>query len=81
MPKLIKIEYWVSWGYGIPSRRLRDHLKAIFLEAEIQCQAAETFTKKIEVSWMTGEGKKVVWAEDRKLTEISHDKIIERLKG
>lgn len=69
MPKIIDIEYCGAWGYGGPALRLKKSLAEAFPEYEINCHSADGVTSKIEVSWIDGGNKAIVWSKGKADTE------------
>ena len=65
MSKVIDIEYCGSWGYGGPALRLKKALQEAFPDVEINNHSASSKTGKIEVAWIDGGNKKIIWANGK----------------
>lgn len=81
MVKVIDIEYCGGWGYGGPALRLKKSLQAAFPNHEINTHSAHGLTGKIEVAWIEGGNKKIVWSKGKADTESKHETIIDNLKS
>ena len=80
MGKKIDIEYCGGWGYGGPAMRLKKAIQAAFPDVEIDCHSASGMTSKIEVSWIDGANKQIIWSKGKADTENGHVAIIANLK-
>ena len=76
----IYIEYCGGWGYGGPALRLKKSLMAAFPNVEIDCESADGTTSKIEVFWIEGVNKKMIWSKGKADTENGHNEIIKLLQ-
>lgn len=78
----IYIEYCGGWGYGGPALRLKKALLAAFPGVEIECESADETTSRIEVYWIEGANKKMIWSKGKAETdnEKGHNEIISLLK-
>lgn len=72
MSKVIDIEYCGGWGYGGPAMRLKKSLTEAYPDVEINCHSAKDLTSKIEVAWIEGGNKQIVWSKGRADTENGH---------
>lgn len=76
----IYIEYCGGWGFGGPALRLKKSLIQEFTNVDIECQSAYDVTSKIEVYWIEGINKKLIWSKGKADTENNHAEIIKLLK-
>jgi hypothetical protein len=76
----IEIEYWWSWGYTSPANKLKQSIQSAFPDYNIICRSAIKVTGKIEVSWINGILKNVIWTSGKNNTENNHKTIIKFLK-
>ena len=53
---------------------------AAFPNVEIDCASADGNTSKIEVFWIDGANKKLVWSKGKADTENGHNEIIKLLQ-
>jgi len=60
--------------------RLKKSLIAAFPNVEIDCQSANGMTSKIEVFWIEGVNKKLIWSKGKADTENNHNEIIKLLQ-
>jgi hypothetical protein len=51
-----------------------------FPNVEIECESADGMTSKIEVVWIEGANKKMIWSKGKKDTENGHNEIIKLLQ-
>ncbi len=61
----IYIEYCGGWGYGAPALRLKKSLLAAYPDVEIDCQSSEGMTQKVEVFWIEGNNKRLIWSKGK----------------
>ena len=80
MVKTIDIEYCGGWGYGGPATRLKKAIEAAIPGAPINLHSAKGMTSKIEVAWIDGGNKQIVWSKGKADTENGHAEIIAILK-
>jgi len=76
----IEIEYCGGWGYGGPAKNLKASLAIAFSGVLIDCHSAGGKTSKIEVSWIDGGKKTIVWSKGRADTDNSHQEIAALIK-
>jgi hypothetical protein len=55
-------------------------LAVAFPNVEIECQSADGTTSKIEVFWIEGANKKMMWSKGKADTENGHNQIIKLLQ-
>jgi hypothetical protein len=60
--------------------RLKKALIAAYPNVEIDCQSANGMTSKVEVFWIEGANKKLLWSKGKADTENGHNEIIALLK-
>ena len=65
MVKTIDIEYCGGWGYGGPANRLKKYIAESFPNATINCHSASGMTSKIEVAWIDGGQKNIIWSKGK----------------
>jgi hypothetical protein len=61
--------------------KLKKSLRIAFPFIEIYLHSASKLTKKIEVAWIEGGNKNIIWSKGKAETEAGHPEIIERLKA
>lgn len=81
MTKVIDIEYCGGWGYGGPANRLKKALSEAFPNVTINCHSANGMTSRVEVAWIDGGNKQIIWSKGKNETESGHANIIAALKG
>ena len=79
MGKII-IEYCGGWGYRGPANNLKQSIVQAYPKVDIESVSAGTKTSKIEVFWIDGGKKEVVWSNGRAQTDSAHQQIVESLK-
>ena len=52
--------------------RLKKSLTEAYPDVEINCHSAKDLTSKIEVAWIEGGNKQIVWSKGRADTENGH---------
>ena len=65
MVKTIDIEYCGGWGYGGPAKRLSEAIKKSLPDVTINCHSASGMTSKIEVAWIDGGQKNIIWSKGK----------------
>lgn len=61
--------------------RLKNALAAAFPGVTINSHSASGMTSKIEVAWIDGNDKKIVWSKGKADTESGHASVIQNLKS
>ena len=81
MSKQIDIEYCGSWGYGGPSKRVKDYIiKNYGEQVEVNTHSSTGVTGVIKVSWIKNGALQPVWSKGKAETESGHAEILALLK-
>ena len=80
MSNIIQVEFCGGWCFGYVAGRVKILMEDNYPKAKIDYRSAKGVTGKIEVSWIKGGKKEIVWSAGRSETSQNEELILKLMQ-